>query len=214
MNYLSWLLGISLAFVALEAWWPQRREQPKIRRGLLLDLFYLLWNGHFYAVVAAVAVGWCVAQTQRGLDAVGVLPAQGLLDSRPAWLQFAVFLLVSDFLQWCVHNLLHRVPWLWHFHQIHHSVTTMDWAANFRFHWMEIVIYRSLLYVPTMFMGGDGPVVFWVAVFATVWGHFNHSNVRLSSWGRLAMSSTARGCTFGITISPRKGERPRTSASY
>jgi len=46
------------------------------------------------------------------------------------------------------HNLLHRVPWLWTFHKVHHSITTMDWIGNWRFHWMEIVVYKTLQWLP------------------------------------------------------------------
>ena len=96
----------------------------------------------------------------------------------PFWAQFALYFVLSDFLQWCVHNLLHRVPFLWQFHKVHHSVHEMDWAANFRFHWMELVVYRSLLYVPlVVWLGGSSAPLFAVAVFATAWGHFNHANL-------------------------------------
>ena len=96
-------------------------------------------------------------------------------------MQFVVFLVVSDFLQWCVHRLLlHRVGFLWQFHKLHHSVKEMDWAANFRFHWMEVVVYKSLLYIPLFcWLGGSYGPLMSVYVFATVWGHFNHSNVHI-----------------------------------
>jgi sterol desaturase/sphingolipid hydroxylase (fatty acid hydroxylase superfamily) len=111
------------------------------------------------------------------LARIGVLPEETLLFGWSFAAQFAVYLVASDFLQWCVHNLLHRVPLLWQFHKVHHSIHDMDWAGNFRFHWVELVVYRSLLYVPLLFLGGDPEPLFAVAVFATAWGHFNHSNI-------------------------------------
>jgi sterol desaturase/sphingolipid hydroxylase (fatty acid hydroxylase superfamily) len=42
---------------------------------------------------------------------------------------------------------------------------------------MELVVYRSLLYVPLLFLGGDPEPLFAVVVFVTAWGHFNHSNI-------------------------------------
>jgi sterol desaturase/sphingolipid hydroxylase (fatty acid hydroxylase superfamily) len=58
----------------------------------------------------------------------------------------------------------------------------LDWIGSFRFHWMEIVVYKSLTYLPLILLGVDGRVVLWVAVIGTLIGHLNHSNLRLS-WG-------------------------------
>lgn len=178
MNYLVWLLGISAFFALVERLRPER-PQPLLRRGWLVDLTYLLFNGHFYALVAGAAVAWSVEWTQRGLAAGDLLPERAILAGRPAWLQFLAYFILSDFLQWCVHVLLHRVPFLWRIHQVHHSVTTMDWAGNFRFHWLEIVVYRCLLYLPLLYLGGDAAPLFAAAIFGTIWGHFNHSNLRV-----------------------------------
>ena len=178
-TYLYWLLGISLAFVVLERIRPARRAQGAVRPQLANDLFYLVFNGHLYAVLAGGAIAWIARHTREGLQPLGLLPARGLLDAAPFLVQALVFLVVSDFLQWCVHNLLHRVTFLWQFHKVHHSIHRMDWAGNFRFHWVEVVVYRSLLYVPLYWIGGAGEALFAVALFATAWGHFNHANIAL-----------------------------------
>ncbi len=174
VTYWIWLGAISAAFVALERLRPARPAQRVLRPELANDLFYLAFNGHFWAVLTAGVTIRLAAATR---DAVGL--ERGLLEGLPWLVQFAVFLVVSDLLQWCVHNLLHRVPVLWQFHKLHHSVHEMDWAANFRFHWMELVVYRSLLYVPLLWLGGDVAPLFAAAVFSTAWGHFNHSNLRV-----------------------------------
>ncbi|MCZ6596714.1 MAG: sterol desaturase family protein [Planctomycetota bacterium] len=177
MDYLPWLLGISLFFALAERLRPERRSQPLVRPQLANDLFYLVFNGHLYALLVGGVIGWIVLRAEGVLSALSILPENRLMDGWPFAAQLVVYLLVSDFLQWSVHILLHRVPLLWQFHKVHHSVKVMDWAANFRFHWMELVVYRSLLYVPLLYLGGGGEALFVVAVFATSWGHFNHSNV-------------------------------------
>ena len=63
----------------------------------------------------------------------------------PKWLGLLIFFLVSDFVQWNTHRLLHRVSFLWNFHKVHHSVKEMGFAAHLRYHWMEPVVYKSLL---------------------------------------------------------------------
>jgi sterol desaturase/sphingolipid hydroxylase (fatty acid hydroxylase superfamily) len=180
VTYWHWLLGASLLFVVLERLLPARPAQPFLRRQLANDLFYIVFNGHLYALLVGGLTAALAVSTREFLGPLLPLSeAGGALAGMPFMLQFALYLLVSDFLQWCVHNLLHRVPLLWQFHKVHHSVHSMDWVASFRFHWMEIVVYRSLLYVPLVLLGGDLTPLFAVAVFSTVWGHFNHANVNL-----------------------------------
>ncbi len=216
MTYWIWLAVISLAFALFERVLPARRDQPVLRPQLGNDLFYLAFNGHFWAVLTGGVIAPLAMHTRDHLAAASLLPETALLDGRHVVIQFAVYLVASDFLQWCVHNLLHRVPFLWQFHKVHHSVHQMDWAANFRFHWVELVVYRSLLYVPiALVLGGDAGPLFAVAVFATAWGHFNHANVnvdigplarifnspRMHLWHHDASTEGGPAKNFGIVFS-------------
>jgi len=192
VQYLHWLITLSVVFAALERLRPARRKQPVLRPQLGNDLFYLLFNGHFYAIVSAGVVGWISAGTRSVLESLALLPESGgpgwpgWIGGLPFAIQFAIFFALSDFLQWSIHVALHHVPLLWQFHKVHHSIHMMDWIGSFRFHWVEIVVYRSLLYVPLLLLGASGDVIFWVAVIGTAWGHFNHSNLDVGL-GRLGL---------------------------
>lgn len=180
MTYWWWLAGLSLLFVVLERLLPARRDQGPFRAQLGNDLFYAAFNGHFYAVLTGGLTGGLALWTREVLGPWLPFAGEGAsLASLSGWGQFAIYFVAADFMQWCVHVLLHRVPFLWQFHKVHHSIHRMDWAGNFRFHWVELVVYRSLLYVPLALLGGDAEPLFWAAVFATAWGHFNHANVRV-----------------------------------
>jgi sterol desaturase/sphingolipid hydroxylase (fatty acid hydroxylase superfamily) len=179
MSYIAWLLGISAVFAVGERLRPARAHQAARRPQLANDLFYLVFNGYFYAMLTGGVVGAVALATRELLTSRSLLPEGTLLGGASWPVQFIVYLVLSDFLQWWVHRLLHAVPLLWQFHKVHHSVEHMDWAGNFRFHWMEAVVYRSLLYVPMLWLGGDGGPLFAAALFGTAWGHFNHSNLRI-----------------------------------
>ena len=58
-------------------------------------------------------------------------------------------------------------PFLWTFHKVHHAITTMDFVGNFRFHWMEIVVYKTAQWLPLALLGASGEAAFVVAVFGT-----------------------------------------------
>ena len=59
------------------------------------------------------------------------------VQSWPVWAHLLVGFVFRDFIQWWVHRLLHRVPFLWEFHKVHHSVKQLGFAAHLRYHWME-----------------------------------------------------------------------------
>lgn len=185
-QYWFWLLAISLLCFVLERIRPWRREQRALRAGFLQDLFWLAFNGHFAGIALAVASGWLLARVGLLLDGLHLPRPESLhlLASAPAWLQFLVFLVLKDFLEWFVHNLLHRVPWLWEFHKLHHSILELDFLGSFRFHWMESVVYKTLTYLPLVVLGVDGKIILWIAVVDTLVGHLNHSNLNLD-WGPL-----------------------------
>ena len=82
-------------------------------------------------------------------------------------------------MHWNVHRLLHRVPWLWEFHKVHHSVREMGFAAHLRFHPVESVVYRVLEYLPLALIGFGVDDFFVAYVVSLPIGHWNHANVSL-----------------------------------
>ena len=180
-HYFFWLLVISLFCWVLERAFPWRREQRAFRRQFGQDLFWLLFNGHYAGILIAFVGSWLLLQATTAIPSPEEIQ---LLGSSPLWLQFVLFVVIKDLLEWCVHNLLHRVSWLWSFHKLHHSIEELDWIGNMRFHWMEIAVYKSLTYLPLVMLGVDGRVILWVAIANTLIGHLNHANLNIS-WGPL-----------------------------
>jgi sterol desaturase/sphingolipid hydroxylase (fatty acid hydroxylase superfamily) len=62
----------------------------------------------------------------------------------PWWLIASAFSVVlftlDDFSRFFVHRLMHRAPWLWHFHALHHSATTLSPLTLFRVHPVESLL--------------------------------------------------------------------------
>jgi len=186
-EYWFWLIVVSLGAFTLERLRPWRKEQDFFTRPQILqDIFWLVFNGYAWGVLVDYLVG--------DINAWGaILPAGQLerfpglfvfLSERPLWGQVVVYLVITDLLEWCIHNLLHRVGWMWKLHRVHHSIHIMDWLGNFRFHWSELIIYRSLKYLPILLLGASWQAVLITAVISTAIGHLNHSNLQLS-WGPL-----------------------------
>jgi sterol desaturase/sphingolipid hydroxylase (fatty acid hydroxylase superfamily) len=181
-NYFYGLIAISLIVWILELLFPWRKDQPIFRKDFWLDTFYMFFNFFLLNLIVLIALSNTAAQFFDDiLGSVGLSVASFQLfdvDALPKWLGLLTFFLISDFVQWNTHRLLHKVPFLWNFHKVHHSVKQMGFAAHLRYHWMEPVVYKSLLYIPIAIIGGfDVQDVAIVHFFALTIGHLNHANL-------------------------------------
>lgn len=107
-------------------------------------------------------------------------------------LQFLVAFLLLDFVRYWVHYADHRVPWLWTFHRVHHSVERMDSSAGFRMHVVDFVqlsLIVILLFGVVLDTSGFAPWVLPAALsVGIVADAIEHANVRfpLDTWWRRA----------------------------
>ena len=180
-NYFYWLVGISFFFFLMEILRPWREGQRKFRKDFWLDAFYMFFNFFLFAAIIYNAASELVVNWfHQLLGFVGITNLVAIeVGSWPGWSQLLALFVVRDFIHWNVHRLLHRVPWLWEFHKVHHSVEEMGFAAHLRYHWMENVVYRVLEYLPLALIGFGIQDFLIVHLFTTAVGHFNHSNLRV-----------------------------------
>jgi len=47
---------------------------------------------------------------------------------------------VNDFFSFLIHYFMHKIPFLWEFHKIHHSATTLTPFTQYRIHPVELII--------------------------------------------------------------------------
>lgn len=181
-NYFYWLVGISLVFFLLELAKPWNQKQPKFRKDFWLDMFYMFFNFFLFSLVIYNAASDVVVVAFN--DFLGLFGIQNLLAfevmSWPTWTHLVIGFLLRDFIQWNVHRLLHRVPALWEFHKVHHSVEQMGFAAHLRYHWMETIVYRTIEYIPLAMIGIGLRDFFIIHIITLAIGHFNHSNIRVN----------------------------------
>ncbi len=221
-NYFWGLVIVSLLVWALEIAFPWRKDQSIFRKDFWLDTFYMFFNFFLLNLIVFIALSNTVeALFNDGLGSIGLSVSSFQLfdvDNLPFGISLIVFFIISDFAQWNVHRFLHRVPFLWNFHKVHHSVKEMGFAAQLRYHWMEPVVYKSMLYIPLAIIGGfDVEQVAIVHFFALTIGHLNHANLgwdygllkyvfnnpKMHIWhhAKKLPASVKYGVNFGLTLS-------------
>jgi len=183
-QYYFWLTGISLFCFVLERISPWRPQQKAFRKGILQDVLWLVFNGHYLGLLLAIFTGYVVNLFNSFLYKLGVPVPESLalLAAAPLWAQLIIFFILKDFIEWNIHRLLHNIPWLWEFHKLHHSIEELDWIGNFRFHWAEVIVYKTLSYLPLVILGIDGTVILIIAIIGTLMQDLNHANLPIS-WG-------------------------------
>ncbi|MFP2994414.1 sterol desaturase family protein [Spongiivirga sp. MCCC 1A20706] len=215
-NYFWGLTVISLFIWGLEVAFPWRKNQGVFRKDFWLDGFYMYFNFFMFSIaISGFYKVLGIAFGSIGVEATSLTVIN--IKSIPAWAQLLVFFILLDFVQWFTHVLLHRYPFLWRFHQVHHSVKEMGFAAHLRYHWMENILYKPLKTIGVMILGGFEPEQAFIVHFAAIAiGHFNHSNLKIT-WGPLkyvfnnpvmhlyhhayALPEGTNGVNYGISLS-------------
>ncbi len=219
-NYFYLLIELSLLVWLLEIIFPWRKNQALIRKDFWLDAFYMFFNLFissvlFYGILSEITT----LAFKNGAETIG-LNRTGVFDlsNYSLWIQFIVFFVLNDFLQWLIHNALHRIPFLWKFHKVHHSVEEMGFAAHLRYHFMETFVYKSVQYIfLAWFLNFDLKYAFVLHAFTLAIGHLNHANLNLNYgifrfllnnpkmhiWhhAKDLPSKHPKGMNFGITLS-------------
>jgi len=182
-NYFYWLIGVSLFFFLWEYLRPWRRAQGAFTHDFWLDVFYMFFNFFLFSLIGYNAVSNVFVELFNDF-LQNVFGVQNLvafeIATWPVAVQLLTMFIVRDFIQWNIHRLLHRVPWLWQFHKVHHSAKQLGFATHLRYHWMENVVYRTLEYIPLAMIGFGIQQFFIVHIVALAIGHFNHSNIRVN----------------------------------
>ncbi|MFT5779082.1 MAG: sterol desaturase/sphingolipid hydroxylase (fatty acid hydroxylase superfamily) [Crocinitomicaceae bacterium] len=180
INGFYFLILISLVIWSLEIILPWRKKQAIIRKDFWLDGFYMFFNFYLFNLLIYAALSSISVKALK--DLLGPLGYEGgnLIDfSEIPWgWQLVILFFIADFVQWGIHNLLHRVPFLWKFHKVHHSVKVMGFAAHLRYHFLETFVYQTIKYISlSMIFGFSYENAFIVYASTVVVGHLNHANL-------------------------------------
>lgn len=216
LKFYFWFLVVSALVFAVERIFSSVPKQPVFRAGFEQDLFWMVFNSQYASWMLAILGVHVVAWIDMTFLHWG-LPrpdAVGLISGWPWALQFGVFFIIKDFLEWNIHRTLHRVPWLWELHKLHHSSERLDWLAAFRSHWGEIVIYKVVIFMPLVVLGVNSGVIFAILVLSLLIQELVHANLpwdfgrfrylvnspRLHAWHHTVEMHGRGGQNFGISL--------------
>jgi lathosterol oxidase len=167
------ILAMSLIYVPIERIWPYYREQGTFRPQWTTDVVYFL-STHLPIQVLSFLV---LLPATKATEYLAIPPLAHAIASLPYVVQFILAVIVADLAEWTIHYALHKVPYLWRFHSIHHSSEALDWLAGSRSHFVDDTLVRGFILVPMMLMFSQ-PIILAYLVFVTLHATWTHCNTR------------------------------------
>jgi lathosterol oxidase len=165
------MLLMAVIYVPLERLWPQYPAQGTFRKDWTLDVVYFM-STHLPIQILSFLVLLPATQAVKYLG----LPALQHLIARLPWLlQFFLAVVVADTAEYFIHLALHKVPFLWRFHAVHHSSKALDWIAGSRSHFVDDTLVRGFILVPMM-LGFSQAIIFAYLIFVTLHATWTHCN--------------------------------------
>jgi len=157
----------------IEGTLPLFSFQYKKVRHAGLNLFFTLTTAIIGFGLAGVllAASDMVANSQFGLLYVIDLPL---------WGQLIVGVLLLDFIgAYLVHYTEHKVKWMWKFHLVHHSDTTVDVTTGLRHHPGETIFRIAFTILAVIVVGAPMWLIMVYQSLSVLFAHITHANIRM-----------------------------------
>jgi sterol desaturase/sphingolipid hydroxylase (fatty acid hydroxylase superfamily) len=143
------VLFTGFLFIPLERIFPRRAEQAVFREEWREDLFYYLVSSMLVQILTFLTF----VPARTILAMAPLTSVRAWIGNLPFVVQFIAIMFLTDLVQYWLHRAFHRIPWLWHFHAVHHSARSMDWMAGARMHFLEILALRGTTVIPMFVLG-------------------------------------------------------------
>lgn len=102
------------------------------------------------------------------------------LAEMPLWLKVVTGVMLLDFIgAWFIHWIEHQVKWMWKFHLIHHSDTTVDVTTGLRHHPGETLFRISFTILAVFLIGVPIGIVMFYQSLSVLFAHLTHANINM-----------------------------------
>jgi sterol desaturase/sphingolipid hydroxylase (fatty acid hydroxylase superfamily) len=163
------LLGV---LAIAERFVPRRRVSMRRGQRWPTNVAMTALNIVMFGILPTTFIGAAAWAAEQRLGLLNMVDAK-------AWLLVPVSLLVRSFISFSTHWLMHRVPWCWRVHRVHHLDIELDVSTTVRFHPAEFFTQLALG-LPLVVLFGLSPWVLMAYEVADAAATlFSHANVRL-----------------------------------
>jgi sterol desaturase/sphingolipid hydroxylase (fatty acid hydroxylase superfamily) len=158
-NFLLPLTVLGVTFfleIASRKDWRFRYGSRNFRIDVLYYVFY--YSGIYHVLFYA----WIYGALTRALTDHAPWLQLNLVGALPPAMQVVALIFAFDFFHYWNHRLRHANRFLWAFHSIHHSQTTLTMMTTFRLHIVDETVFRILMFIPFYILGFSPLLIIWV----------------------------------------------------
>lgn len=167
------LIGLFIIFYILETKFQLRkRVQGKWKR-IVINFIVSIPAFVLLRLLFIPAIIWLATkneQWQFGLN---------YLFDVPQWVHFVVSFVLLDYSNYIWHILLHKLPFMWRFHLVHHSDLDLDITTAFRFHFGELIGSIFFRGAAVVLIGASPLLILIYEIVFEAATQFHHSNTKL-----------------------------------
>lgn len=156
-------------FLVIENYCMYRDEHPQtiVHRSYLTNLCLMVF-GDMVMSLLSVSSLLVVALECSGF---------GILSHSSGVWKAVESLVLFDFVLYFWHRARHRSPFLWRFHQTHHSDLVMNTTTAFRLHFVEIFFTTIVKALFIIVVGINGDLVLLNEMVVVLCAMFHHTNI-------------------------------------
>ena len=177
---------------AKKIWWA-----PSARQDYQLWIYNRVLKALLFTPIILTMVPVALATTELLEGAFGLQAPMPLSETSVVIIFTVLLFLADDFSRFLLHYALHKVPFLWHYHKVHHSAKVLTPFTIYRSHPLESYLYACRMALSQGMVVGVCYYLFgtklsmvdilganiFVFAFNAMGSNLRHSHVWLS-WGR------------------------------
>lgn len=167
------LVGIFILLFILEKKFQLRKRVQSRWKRIFINFIVSIPSFALLRLMFIPLMVWLAFENQRwnfGLN---------YLYDAPSWLKFAIAFILTDYSLYAWHILLHKLPFMWRFHLVHHTDLDLDITTAFRFHFGELIASVFFRGAAILLIGASPLVVLVYEIVFEAATQFHHSNMKL-----------------------------------
>lgn len=134
--------------------------------------FYLINTGLHFTIPISTITAAKYAES-KGLGVLNVLEL-------PNWVGWLMTACAISFAAYLFHLAMHKIPFFWSVHRVHHSDDDLDWSSSLRNHPFEVFFATFYASSIGLVLGLNSSVVIIMSLLNVIIDFFSHSRITLS----------------------------------
>jgi sterol desaturase/sphingolipid hydroxylase (fatty acid hydroxylase superfamily) len=171
----TWGFVAALVFtLIMERLFPVNPNQKTFSLSFFHDFIWFFYENILHLLIINTYIHWLAGIYHGHFEFLTIESA----GQWPYWVRFVCGVLLLDFCYWLQHYILHKVPWFWYFHMVHHSQREISFFTDYRYHFLEYIVRETILSIPFLILQVNTPTIVWFSFLRRWYTRFYHGNIK------------------------------------